>query len=311
MLRTLPDGKTISRIGFGCSSIWAKGRFPADKAEEIIETAYAHGINYFDTSPSYGWGEAERRLGDFIKRVPRDRVVISTKVGTFKSAGGRPVKDFSPAALETSLTDSLARLGVERVDMLFLHGPAPRNLNEEVFRYFEREKSRGRIAYSAVNSFQRQTISQFVLSPLDVIMLQYNVADFSTVDLFDDVVAKGKMVIAASILAQGVTQSSTFVPISWKQCWYLARAIRHDPLFLLKGFRISRSLASFGLTAASDLIRFVVSDERVLCGVFGSSDPVHVAANAKAASLPLSRDVRDALYARLTKLQRNVRPAPR
>jgi aryl-alcohol dehydrogenase-like predicted oxidoreductase len=298
MLRTLPNGRQISCIGFGCSSIWAKSRFPTETADEILDSAYRHGINHFDTSPSYGWGESEHRLGSFIKRQSPEHLVVSTKLGTFKSQTGRHVKNFSPVVMERSLTESLARLGIERIQILYLHGPSLRDFNEDVFRFFENEKSRGRIEYSGVNSFDRTIIS----SPLDVIMLQYNVADLSAADLFDDIVAKGKIIIAGTILAQGVTQTSTFRPKSWKQWWYLARAIKNAPLFVLKGYRISRTLASFGLATPSDPLRFVLSDARVLSGLFGTSNPEHVIQNAKAALMPLPENIRAALFARLSKL---------
>jgi aryl-alcohol dehydrogenase-like predicted oxidoreductase len=82
----------------------------------------------FDTAPAYGAGEAERRLGRALATLQRDRLVICSKVG-FGSHGlrGRS-RDFSPDGVESSLRESLARLGVEGLDILFLHGADPSEL---------------------------------------------------------------------------------------------------------------------------------------------------------------------------------------
>lgn len=84
---TLPNGTPVSKIGFGCSSLWARRTMPDAEAMSIIETAFAGGINHFDTSPSYG--EGERRLGGLIGALERKDLVISTKVGTGRDGKSR------------------------------------------------------------------------------------------------------------------------------------------------------------------------------------------------------------------------------
>jgi D-threo-aldose 1-dehydrogenase len=99
---------------------------PSSEAVSLIHRAVALGVNYVDTAPRYGLGESERRVGRALRDVPRDRVVVSTKVGRLlrPGAGGPPwVMDFSAAAVHASLDSSLERLGLARVDILFLHDP--------------------------------------------------------------------------------------------------------------------------------------------------------------------------------------------
>lgn len=290
MTGALPNGKAISRLGLGCSSVWAQAAFPEKKAREIVEAALAAGINHFDTGASYGWGRAETRLGQFLNVYGPENVVVSTKAGTFKDG-----KNFTPARLEASLTESLARLGVSHVDILYLHGARRRNLNDGVLRFFEREKARGRITYAGLNTFARDGVLAFMESPLDVVMLQYNVADVSAQDLFAPIVAKGKTIMAGTILAQGVTSLATVMPTSWPRLWYLARVLGKDRRFFAKGRRLAPILARHELTRPEDMARFALADPHVLSGLFGTSSIDHVARNAQAAAHPLDAEA----YARL------------
>lgn len=107
-------------------------------AEATIASAWSLGIRFFDTAPLYGFGLAERRLGAFLRQQPRDSYAISTKVGRLLRAPDgaaaedehykgtsreRPVFDFSYDGVMRSVEESLARLGLDRVDVLLVHDP--------------------------------------------------------------------------------------------------------------------------------------------------------------------------------------------
>ncbi len=106
-------------------------------ADEIVREALNQGITLFDTSPWYGHGLSEHRLGRGLWHVERSRIVVSTKVGrvyrrptdlhgfsTRPWAGGLPFQlhfDYSGAGIRRSYEDSLLRLGLNRVDCLVIH----------------------------------------------------------------------------------------------------------------------------------------------------------------------------------------------
>ena len=112
-----------------------------DDAYAMLEVAWQAGIRSFDTAPHYGLGLSERRLGAFLATKPRDEFILSTKVGRLlvdnPGGGGgyddengfavpddlRRVWDFSADGVRRSLEDSLLRLGLDRVDVLYLHDP--------------------------------------------------------------------------------------------------------------------------------------------------------------------------------------------
>ena len=129
---------TVTRFGLGTAPL--AGLFEAvDEAQGIavIERAWDAGIRFFDTAPLYGHGLAELRLGKALKHKPRDEFTLATKVGRLLRAdvppepgqafrGTPPVNptfDFSYDGVMRSFEESLARLGLDRVDVLHIHDP--------------------------------------------------------------------------------------------------------------------------------------------------------------------------------------------
>jgi D-threo-aldose 1-dehydrogenase len=126
-------GLEVTVLGAGTAPL--AGLFepvPPGTAAAVLDAAWEDGVRFFDTAPFYGFGAGERRTGDALR--PRDGFVLSTKVGRLLVPdagveGGdwadplpfRPVPDYSEAAVRRSFEDSLQRLGLDRVDMLFLH----------------------------------------------------------------------------------------------------------------------------------------------------------------------------------------------
>jgi D-threo-aldose 1-dehydrogenase len=98
-----------------------------DASTATVQAALRLGLRYIDVAPFYGHGIAERRLGAALAGVPRDEVVISTKVGRLlrPDAGGalQPVFDFTADGVKRSVEESLHRLGLDRIDILYIHDP--------------------------------------------------------------------------------------------------------------------------------------------------------------------------------------------
>ncbi len=134
-------GKTrgeVTRLGFGGGTLGDPVEVIDEaRADLTVEAAYAAGIGHFDTSPWYGNGKSEHRLGRVLRTKPRGSFVLSTKVGrvyfrpqdpaTFSQArwaGGLPFDfrfDYTRGGVLRSYEDSLARLGLNSVDALLIH----------------------------------------------------------------------------------------------------------------------------------------------------------------------------------------------
>lgn len=138
--RTLRNGLALSDLGLGAAQFGNLYRETTEEeAESAVHAAWSAGIRYFDTAPHYGLGLSERRLGHLLAEHPRDEFVISTRVGRLLvPSPGNPgrdtegfdvpattsrVWDFSPDGVLRSLEESLGRLGLDRVDILYLHDP--------------------------------------------------------------------------------------------------------------------------------------------------------------------------------------------
>ena len=122
----------ISVLGFGCGPIGGLyAAVPDEQAVATVRAARDVGIGYFDTAPLYGSGLAERRLGTAL-RDDIDSFVVSTKVGRLlKPLTGRAVElhrppfeivyDYSYDGVMRSVEDSFQRMGMTRVDLLYIH----------------------------------------------------------------------------------------------------------------------------------------------------------------------------------------------
>ncbi|MFC7404025.1 aldo/keto reductase [Georgenia alba] len=138
----MTDRVRLTRWGFGAAELGNLYETVApDAARAAVDAAWEAGIRYFDTAPHYGIGLSERRLGDALTGRAREEYVLSTKVGRILEPdpgyregdldpGGfvvpatlRRRADLSPAGIERSLTDSLERLGLDAVDVAYLHDP--------------------------------------------------------------------------------------------------------------------------------------------------------------------------------------------
>jgi L-galactose dehydrogenase len=118
-LRSLgTTGLHVSALSYGASPLGSVFR-DIDKGEGIrtVHEALDGGINFIDVSPYYGHTKAEAVLGEALRGIQRDKYILATKVGRY----GEDEFDFSPARVATSLNESLARLGVDYVDIVQCH----------------------------------------------------------------------------------------------------------------------------------------------------------------------------------------------
>jgi D-threo-aldose 1-dehydrogenase len=129
-------GLYVTRLGLG--GVALSGAPPATDPQQataeaeaiaLIQRSLALGLNYLDTAPMYGVGQSEQRYGQALRGMARDSYVLSTKVGRVlrpAASGSAQLTwefDFSQQGVRQSFVSSLARLGLERVDMLLIHDP--------------------------------------------------------------------------------------------------------------------------------------------------------------------------------------------
>ncbi|MFE0674800.1 aldo/keto reductase [Streptomyces sp. NPDC058867] len=150
------------RLGFGTAPLGNMFRaIPDDEARATVEAAWEHGTRFYDTAPFYGAGLAETRLGEVLSAKPRDSYVLSTKVGRvildehepaardLGEKGGlfehgnpnRIVHEWTAAATERSVEDSLKRLGTDRLDIVWVHDIAQDFHGDQWLQKFEEART--------------------------------------------------------------------------------------------------------------------------------------------------------------------------
>jgi D-threo-aldose 1-dehydrogenase len=140
MRRVAGTSVAVSELSLGCSQLGNMYREVSDTdARSTVDAAWELGVRYFDTAPHYGLGLSERRLGSALASHPRDAYVLSSKVGRLLEPSADPhgpddqgfavpashtrVWDFSRDGIRRSLEESLERLGLTRLDIVYLHDP--------------------------------------------------------------------------------------------------------------------------------------------------------------------------------------------
>ncbi|MFK4837460.1 aldo/keto reductase [Microbacterium sp. ZW T2_14] len=225
-----PHTSALTRLGYGAANVGNLFReLTDDQAWAILDAAWESGIRYFDTAPHYGLGLSERRLGAFLQTKPRDEFVISTKAGRLlrpnpDDDGGldlaadfhvrttlRREWDFSADGIRASLDESLERLGLDRVDILYLHDPERHDLDlalREAFPALERLRADGAVDAVGIGSMTADALAAAVRgADLDLIMIagRYTLLEQPAAD---DVLpachARGTGVVAASVFNSGL-----------------------------------------------------------------------------------------------------------
>ncbi len=143
-------GLSVSVLGYGASPLGSVFR-PIDEAEGVraVRLALDLGINFLDVSPYYGLTRAETVLGRALQGVTRDRYYLATKVGRY----GEDSFDFSAERVTRSVDESLARLGVDYVDLIQCHDVEFGSLDqvvEETLPALERVREQGKARFIGI-----------------------------------------------------------------------------------------------------------------------------------------------------------------
>jgi aryl-alcohol dehydrogenase-like predicted oxidoreductase len=223
------SGMQLSVLGFGCGAV---GGFmvrgdPAEQ-ERVIARAIAAGVNYFDTAVQYGDGESEKNLGRVLRKLKPANVVVGTKVRLPEREFGRIAE-----AVATSLEGSLARLGLDRVDIFHLHNPitargggsalSVREVLGEVVPAFERLRAQGKIRFLGMTAVGDTAALRQVIEAgaFDSAQIVYNMLNPSAAEelpkyypaqdygrLFDATQGAGVGVVGIRVLAGGALSGS-------------------------------------------------------------------------------------------------------
>jgi D-threo-aldose 1-dehydrogenase len=297
----------VPSIGYGAANLGNLYREVSDEQAALaVDAAWDAGIRYFDTAPHYGLGLSERRLGAALLQRPRDEFVISTKagrllrpnpegVGTLDTAADfavpadqKRVWDFSADGIRRSLEESLTRLGLDRVDILYLHDPERHDLEaalDTAIPALAALRDEGLVAAIGVGSMSTVALERTAATgALDLIMIagRYTLAEQPVTEcVLPACAANGVGIVVASVFNSGL--------LATDQPGLMARYdYGQVPAELLEHVQeIARVCAEHGVALPAAALQYPLRDPLVRSVVTASARPEQVSQNAEWMSAPI------------------------
>ncbi|MEV0147831.1 MULTISPECIES: aldo/keto reductase [unclassified Nonomuraea] len=262
-----------------------------EQARAVVDTAWEAGVRYFDTAPFYGLGLSERRMGRALRERPRSEFVLSTKVGRLVRPGpghdgafavpdDRHVEwDFSRDGVLRSVEESLERLGLDRVDVLYIHDPDrhwPQAL-DEAYPALADLRAQGVVRAIGVGMNQSGMLLDFVRHADPDVLLAANQCTLLRRSAFEELLpmclARGITVVAAALLHRG-------------------ELVTPPPDASGEVRAIARACAEHGVPLTAAALQFPFRHPAVRSVLVGAHEPAQVTANLR----DLERDVPEALW---------------
>ncbi|MFF1407083.1 aldo/keto reductase [Streptomyces sp. NPDC058294] len=297
------SGVEVGPLGLGAAALGNLYTAVDDEqAYAAVRAAWQRGIRYFDTAPHYGLGLSERRLGAALREYDRARFTVSTKVGRrLDPADGtgddlahgfavpathRRVWDFTADGVRRTLEASLDRLGLDRVDVVYLHDPDDHA--EQAFREgypaLERLRSEGVVRAIGAGMNQAEMLTRFVRdTDVDVVLCagRYTLLDQSAAaELLPEAARRGVSVVIGGPFNSGLLADPTA-----ESTYNYTRA----PGDLLdRALRLKAVADRHGTTLRAAALAFCAAHPAVASVLAGarSADEVHDCADRFAAPVP-------------------------
>jgi len=174
------SGLSVSPIAFGTWQLSPRfwGSQSKDDAMAAMKLAFDKGINLFDTADAYGDGYAETVLGEAIKDLPRQELVLVTKAFNHFNPDGSRYPDLSPEHLMARCEASLERMGVETIDLYLLHFYDSLTPLSEIAGALEKLRDQGKIrCFGVSNHTAQQCRAQRRCGPYSVVQPQYSLIE--------------------------------------------------------------------------------------------------------------------------------------
>jgi D-threo-aldose 1-dehydrogenase len=310
----------VTEISFGGAALGGLYRACSrDAAMATLDAAWSAGLRYYDTAPFYGFGLSERRVGDFLRDKPRDSYVLSTKVGRLL----RPVPesaipdlgyveplsfavdyDYGYDAIMRSVEFSHARLGLNRIDVLFVHDIGAYTHGAERNAVYMRQflgsgvkalealKSQGVIgAYGLGVNEVEVCLDVMAEVPLDCILLagRYSLLDRSAeAALLPLCRERGTSLVIGGVFNSGILATG---PVPGAHFDY---GPAPEPV-LTRVRALERVAADHGVPLAAAALGFPLRDPVVATVLIGTAKPSSLARNLELLTVP----VPDAAFAEM------------
>lgn len=237
---TIGGDMTVNRLGFGAMRVTGKGIFgpPEDPAEarRTLKRVPELGINFIDTADSYGPEVSELMLKEVLH--PYGEIIVATKAGLERPAPFRWDRNGRPDYLRRRATESLKRLGVERIDLWQLHRideKVPRDEQFEAIKAMQDEGIIRHVGLSEVTVEEIEAARKYF--PVVTVQNKYNLTDRASEKVLDYCEAEGIgfmpwYPLAAGNLARAGSELSDLVARATPGQIALAWLLKRSPVML-------------------------------------------------------------------------------
>lgn len=282
-------GMEVSQLSFGASSLG--GVFHEIKEKEAIEavfTAIEGGINFIDVSPYYGHYKAETVLGKALRQIPREKYLLSTKVGRYGKDGVN-TWDYSAKRAKESVFESMDRLGINHIDLINVHDIEFADLKqvaEETLPALVELRNKGLVSHVGITDLQPENIKWVIehSAPGTVesvlCFCHYCLNDDLLKEYFSWFEEQGIGLINASPLSMGLL-SSRGVPE-----WHPA-----DKALVKACADAAAYCSEVGYPIEKLAVQYAVSSEHIATTLFSSANPVNVKKNISYVEEPIDWDL--------------------
>lgn len=255
------------------------------EVHETLNISWDEGIRYFDTAPHYGLGLSERRVGEFLRTRPRDEFLLSTKVGRLLRPADEPkdkddegfavpgdlrrVRDYSKDGVRRSLEESLERLGLDRIDIAYIHDPDEywEDAISGAVPALEELRDEGVIGAYGVGMNQSAMLERFVREGTpDVVMCagRYTLLEQGALDgLIPACLNRGTRIVAAGVFNSGLLSKE------WPEDTASYNYDQAPSELIARARDLATMAREFGITLPQAAVQFPARHEAVACSVVG------------------------------------------
>jgi aryl-alcohol dehydrogenase-like predicted oxidoreductase len=295
------SGLDVSRIAYGT---WQLGGDwgPTDTAEAItaIREAAEAGVTFFDTAQAYGFGASEKMLGEALRVLRREDVVIATKGGLRPAGADQPhqadrglVRDSTPTWIRKGVEASLEALGTDYIDLYQVHWPDPKTPFEDTAEALAKLVADGKVRHVGVSNFDAAQMDEFSRTlPVETLQPPYHLFRREAEDTVLPYTAQhdiGVLVygpLAHGLLSGHLHRATRFAPQDWRS---------KSPMFRDEAYRVNLAVVDrlaevaveLGISLPQLAIAWTLANPAVDVAIVGTRNSEHIHESIAAADIEL------------------------